>query len=223
MCEIVREEEAAVAEGKRRSEGIADPHAQGGITLLVQGYPYISAEVRYAVRHDWARRIDDILGRRTRLLFLNKEAAVTAVPRVADIMAEELNWNADRKQEETLTAYKYIEHFGGPQPWAHRASGAARFSMEDDIKHAFDKVRVQNGGKVSYDDLTRIGIMLNHNLTEEEMASCVRICDTNKSGGINRDLFVEWWNSAYENPLVDKVKSRMASSRDVEGSGTLFG
>jgi hypothetical protein len=221
VCEIVREEEAAAAEARAKEDGEADPGESGGITLLVSGYPYITAEVTYAVRNDWARRIDDIIGRRTRLLFLNKEAGIIAVPRVADIMARELKWSEERKQEETLIAYKYIEHFGGPVP--DHLPHAARFSMEADIKHAFDKVDVDHDKLIVYDDLSRIGVMLGHPLSEEELSSCVRECDKKKTGRIDRGLFVEWWNSEHENPLREKVWSRMASSKDMEGSGTVFG
>lgn len=221
VCDIVREEEAAAAEARAKEDGEVDPNECGGITLLVSGYPYITAEITYAVRNDWACRIDDILARRTRLLFLNKEAAIVAVPRVADIMARELQWSLARKQEETLLAYKYIEHFGGPVP--DHLPHAARFSMEADIKHAFDKADANHGGFIAYDDLTRIGVMLGHHLTEEELSSCVRVCDKEKTGRIEREKFVEWWNSEHENPLREKVKSRMASSKDMEGSGTVFG
>ena len=38
-------------------------------------------KVIYAVRHEWARTADDIIARRTRLAFLNKDAAIAVIPR----------------------------------------------------------------------------------------------------------------------------------------------
>ncbi len=48
------------------------------------------AMVRFAVRHEYARTVEDVLARRSRLLFLDARAAATAAPRVAEIVAEEL-------------------------------------------------------------------------------------------------------------------------------------
>jgi glycerol-3-phosphate dehydrogenase len=41
-----------------------------------------------------------VLARRTRLAFLNANVALDALPRVIEIMAEELNWDEDRKKKE---------------------------------------------------------------------------------------------------------------------------
>lgn len=51
--------------------------------------PYSEAMVRFAVRHEAARHIEDILARRTRALFLDAAAAAESIPRVAEIFAEE--------------------------------------------------------------------------------------------------------------------------------------
>jgi glycerol-3-phosphate dehydrogenase len=67
---------------------------------LVPGYPYLEAEVLYAVRYEWAVYADDVIARRTRLAFLNKNAALRAIPRVVELMAGELGWDEDRQQEE---------------------------------------------------------------------------------------------------------------------------
>lgn len=48
------------------------------------------AMVRFAVRYEYARNVEDVLARRSRLLFLDAAVAAQAAPRVAAIMAEEL-------------------------------------------------------------------------------------------------------------------------------------
>jgi glycerol-3-phosphate dehydrogenase len=53
--------------------------------------PYTGAEVVWAVRHEMARTIEDVLARRTRALFLNARAAMRMAPRVAGLMARERN------------------------------------------------------------------------------------------------------------------------------------
>ena len=55
--------------------------------------PYVRAEVIWAVRHEMARTVEDMLARRTRSLFLNARAALEMAPAVADLMASELGWD----------------------------------------------------------------------------------------------------------------------------------
>ncbi len=74
--------------------------------------PYIGAEVIWAVRNEMARTIEDILARRTRALFLNARAAIRMSPRVAELMAAELNrdanWQHQQITEFAKTAAGYI-------------------------------------------------------------------------------------------------------------------
>ena len=58
---------------------------------LVEGYSLRGAEVLWAVRQEMARTVEDVLARRSRLLFLNVVAAETAAPEVARLMARELS------------------------------------------------------------------------------------------------------------------------------------
>ena len=57
--------------------------------------PYVEAQVRYAVRAEQARHVDDVLARRLRILHLDRVAALAALPRVAALMAEELGRGRD--------------------------------------------------------------------------------------------------------------------------------
>lgn len=54
----------------------------------------IGAQVVWAVRHEMARTLDDVLARRTRALFLNAQAALAVAPAVARLMAAELGQNS---------------------------------------------------------------------------------------------------------------------------------
>ncbi|KAG0302574.1 mitochondrial glycerol-3-phosphate dehydrogenase [Dissophora globulifera] len=77
-------------------------------------YPYIEAEVRYAVRREYACTAVDVLARRLRLAFLNVHAALDALPRVVEIMAEELHWDAARQAKETEDAQTFLTTMGLP-------------------------------------------------------------------------------------------------------------
>ncbi|WP_316820405.1 glycerol-3-phosphate dehydrogenase/oxidase [Pedobacter gandavensis] len=71
---------------------------------LVADYPYTKAMVVWAVRNEYARKIEDVVGRRFRLLFLDVKAAVEAAPVVARIIADEL-------QRDQAWVEKEIEDF----------------------------------------------------------------------------------------------------------------
>lgn len=52
--------------------------------------PYIAAEVIWAVRHEMAITVEDVLSRRTRALILDARAAIRCAPKVARLMSKEL-------------------------------------------------------------------------------------------------------------------------------------
>ncbi|KAK8106840.1 FAD dependent oxidoreductase-domain-containing protein [Apiospora kogelbergensis] len=79
-------------------------------------YPFVDGEIRYAVKHEYAQTAADVLARRTRLAFLNAQAALEAMPRVIDIMSEELGWDAKRKEHEWKDTLAYLQSMGLPEP-----------------------------------------------------------------------------------------------------------
>lgn len=80
--------------------------------MLTRALSDIDAEVRYAVRHEYAQTAVDVLARRTRLSFLNVRAALDALPRVVDIMAEEYNWSRSERKRQVERAVKFFESMG---------------------------------------------------------------------------------------------------------------
>ena len=62
---------------------------------LVDEFPYLEAEVKYAVK-EYACTAVDVLARRTRLAFLHVHAADEAIPKIINIMAKELGWSKPR-------------------------------------------------------------------------------------------------------------------------------
>ena len=60
---------------------------------LVEGQPYLRAEVVYAARHEMATTVEDILVRRTRAHLFDRQAALAAAPVVARLLATEFGWD----------------------------------------------------------------------------------------------------------------------------------
>ncbi len=61
---------------------------------------YLKAEVVYAVTHEGARHLDDVLARRTRISIESFDRGVAAVAPAAELMAGELGWGHERRAEE---------------------------------------------------------------------------------------------------------------------------
>lgn len=59
------------------------------------GYPYTRADILYAIKYEMAVTVEDVLARRTRLLFLDAAAAIASAPLVASLMAAELRKDAE--------------------------------------------------------------------------------------------------------------------------------
>jgi len=73
---------------------------------LLDGYPYLRAEVAYAVTHEGALHIEDVLARRIRLLIESPDAGVAAAAEVGVIMGGLLGWGRRRR---ALEVRQYLE------------------------------------------------------------------------------------------------------------------
>ncbi|MDB5278876.1 MAG: FAD-dependent oxidoreductase [Ferruginibacter sp.] len=78
------------------------------------GLPYSNATVVWAVQHEMAMTVEDVLARRTRALFLDAAAAVEAAPMVAALIAGLLqrddNWQQQQVSAFTAIAQNYLAH-----------------------------------------------------------------------------------------------------------------
>ncbi len=90
---------------------------QPDLKQQVAGGDYLAAEVVYAVRHEGALHLDDVLARRLRISIEDEQRGNAAAANVARLMASELRWNEKREQHEVSTWYERVE--------AERAANAA--------------------------------------------------------------------------------------------------
>jgi glycerol-3-phosphate dehydrogenase len=78
------------------------------------GLPYSKATVVWAVQHEMAMTVEDVLARRTRALFLDATAAVEVAPMVAAMMAQILqkddHWQQQQVSAFTAIAQNYLAH-----------------------------------------------------------------------------------------------------------------
>ncbi|HET7430251.1 MAG TPA: glycerol-3-phosphate dehydrogenase/oxidase [Nocardioides sp.] len=70
---------------------------------------YLAAEVVYAVTHEGARHLDDVLARRTRISIETFDRGTVAVTAAADLMAAELGWDPTRRDVEVDHYLRRVE------------------------------------------------------------------------------------------------------------------
>jgi glycerol-3-phosphate dehydrogenase len=82
--------------------------------LLHPSLPYRMSEVVWAARYEMARTVEDVLARRTRVLFLDARVAAEIAPTVARLLADELDRDEVWIQQQTRSflelAKGYIYH-----------------------------------------------------------------------------------------------------------------
>ena len=158
---------------------------------LCANYPYIDAEVIYACR-EYACTIEDVLSRRTRLAFLNKDAAMEAIPVVARIMAEELGWSSDVKAKQMEAATVYISSYGGRIP--NKAGAKLREATYKDISDIFHAIDTDGNGYLDHTEIGEVAAVLGFPLDVQELSAALSEMDTGGTGRVTLESFELWWN-----------------------------
>lgn len=108
-------------------------------------YPFIDGEIRYAVRHEYAQTAVDVIARRTRLAFLNAEAALESLPQVIDLMGEELKWDSHRKENEYKESVTFLASMGLPKTFLDMSRNEVEGGKVKDVEIAERKTFSRTG------------------------------------------------------------------------------
>jgi len=88
----------------------ADPSLGERIHPLIN---YCKAELVWAVSHEMAMTVEDILARRSRILFVDARAAIAAAEPVAKLMAEQLGMDAVWREDQVKRFQELAEQYLG--------------------------------------------------------------------------------------------------------------
>lgn len=178
--------------------------------LLVSHYPYIDAEVRYACR-EYACTLEDVLARRTRLAFLNQDAAKLAIPVIADIMAEELGWTDDVRHDQIRMAQDSMNAYGGRVP--HDAGAVL---LQKKYRNAFDVFQAMDVDGSGFIDSTELyefsGSVLDGPVRMEEVRDVFGVMDVDGNGRICEKEFEAWWCNNDDGGDEDGLLKRLRSA-----------
>lgn len=178
---------------------------------LSNNYPYIEAEVRYAVKREYACTVVDVIARRTRLAMLNARAAKDALPKVIEIMAEELNWTPERQRQEYENALVFLTTMGLQKPplqlQPYQIPSASVAANEDTstfytrshfvpeelsrYKSEFAKADTNNDGRINEKDLSNVLKALGVSLSKKDVENLVKNVKPSKTGTIEFGDFLE--------------------------------
>ncbi|KAM6333115.1 GPDM protein, partial [Podargus strigoides] len=161
---------------------------------LVSEFPYIEAEVVYGIK-EYARTAVDMISRRTRLAFLNVQAAEEALPRIVDIMGKELNWSEQKKKEELEAAKKFLYYEMGYKVKSDQLTDRSEISLApSDIErykkrfHMFDK---DKKGFITILDVQRVLESISVQIAENTLHEILNEVDLNKNGQVELNEFLQ--------------------------------
>lgn len=181
---------------------------------IIEGFPYVEAEVVYACR-EYACTIEDVLSRRTRLAFLNKEAAVEAIPMVADIMAEELGWSRKAKESHMRSARLYVESYGGKI--SMKADALLREASRESPDKLFDALDRDGNGYIDEQEVAEAVSILGLKMSANEVKKAFKQMDKSGNGRVTVDAFKSWWVERSASPLHKRLMREL--HRQTFGSG----
>jgi glycerol-3-phosphate dehydrogenase len=80
-------------------------------TPLDTRLPYTKAEIIWICRNEMPFRLEDILARRTRSLFLNARASAEIAPKVAELMAKEFGYDQNWRDEQIESYNELVKNY----------------------------------------------------------------------------------------------------------------
>ncbi|CAH6788596.1 Gpd2 [Phodopus roborovskii] len=161
---------------------------------LVSEFPYIEAEVKYGIK-EYACTAVDMISRRTRLAFLNVQAAEEALPRIVELMGRELNWSDTKKQEELETATKFLYYEMGYKSRSEQLTDRTEISLLpsdiDRYTKRFHKFDADEKGFITIVDVQRVLENINVQIDENTLHEILSEVDLNKNGQVELNEFLQ--------------------------------
>lgn len=189
--------------------------------LLLEGYPYLECEIEWACKHEMLCTVTDFLTLRTRLAYLDSEAATIVAPKVADLMEKALGWTGDEKKKQLEKAIEICSTFGGPVP----------SNFLDHVENVGDLFKAFDVNKTGFIDLNEFKLCVKflgfHFESEQDIGKEFNIIDRNGDGKISEEEFVKWWNQDKKSEFrmsLDRYRiTQNKLGKGAENSGTAFG
>ncbi|XP_033728264.1 glycerol-3-phosphate dehydrogenase, mitochondrial-like isoform X2 [Pecten maximus] len=182
---------------------------------LHEEFPYIEAEVRYAVK-EYACRAIDVLARRTRLTFCNVHAAEEALPRIVEIMAEELKWDKKKQKDEIEHARTFLRREMGLDLGTGAKNVPINFTKDEINLYVkrFKTLDSDHKGYITVNDLRKYFKRIGERVTEDQLHDILNEVDLNKNAQVDLGEFLQLVKFKSSTRLMSALKSgHVANSR----------
>jgi glycerol-3-phosphate dehydrogenase len=185
---------------------------------LIEGYPFLECEIAYQCRNEMVCTLQDMLTLRMRIAYLNKDAALTVAPKVADLMAKELNWGRRERNRQLQQAEEHLKSFGGPYP-SKEAMNKSIQSVHD-LKSLFRTMDHDDSGYIDFAEFKDCVAMLGFPFKNDKMAmKSFKKIDSKADGKITEDEFINWWTSKKSDKLKSELGEKFKLTPEKLGHG----
>jgi len=177
-----------------------------------QEFPYIDAEVRYAVR-EYAATAVDVIARRLRLSFLNVQAAEEALPGVVNIMADELGWDEGEKDRQMEDAIEFLRmQMGKDLNKASRDNVPVSLTKAEIAKYVkmFNALDDGKKGYISVNDIRKSLKSQGEDVTGEQIHEVLNEIDTNHNGQVEVEEYLQMMSSIKSGAVSHSRFAKMA-------------
>ncbi|XP_063070732.1 glycerol-3-phosphate dehydrogenase, mitochondrial-like [Engraulis encrasicolus] len=172
---------------------------------LVSEFPYIESEVQYALK-EYACTAVDVIARRTRLGFLNVQAADQALPRIVNIMAKELGWSEQKRTEELDAARRFLHNEMGYKTRSEQLTNSeitlapAEVNRYTNRFHKFDK---ESKGFITTVDVQRVLQSISIQIDDDTLHEILNEVDLNKNGQVELTEFLQLMSAVKKGQVSD--------------------
>uniref|UniRef100_A0A3B4UEN6 Glycerol-3-phosphate dehydrogenase, mitochondrial n=1 Tax=Seriola dumerili TaxID=41447 RepID=A0A3B4UEN6_SERDU len=161
---------------------------------LVSEFPYIESEVLYAIK-EYACTAIDVIARRTRLGFLNVQAADESLPRIVQIMGKELDWSQEKRTAELEAARKFLYQEMGYRSRSEQLTKTSDINLDYQevvrYKKRFHKFDKESKGFITTVDVQQVLDSINVHIDENALHEILNEVDLNKNGQVEIDEFLQ--------------------------------
>eukprot|EP00588_Corethron_pennatum_P007367 CAMPEP_0194286946 /NCGR_PEP_ID=MMETSP0169-20130528/33648_1 /TAXON_ID=218684 /ORGANISM="Corethron pennatum, Strain L29A3" /LENGTH=750 /DNA_ID=CAMNT_0039033497 /DNA_START=37 /DNA_END=2289 /DNA_ORIENTATION=+ len=186
--------------------------------LLIEGYPFLECEIEWACKNEMVVTVKDMMCLRTRLAFLNSEAAKTVAPRVAEIMQKALGWSKLEKNRQLQEAEEYLAQFGGPNMSKDAIYSAATITDIQDMFKTFDQKQT---GYIDFDEMLLMAKKLGFPMTKMQAEKQFKSMDLDGNNKITEKEFITWWHEAGpDDELRKNLGNKFQSNVEKLGTGS---
>lgn len=179
-------------------------------------FPYIDAEIRYAVK-EYACNAVDVIARRLRLAFLNAQAAQEALPNIIDIMAEELKWNSSEKKKQLEAATAFLQNEMGQMVNKISRDKLPINLSKNEVQQYVKRFQImdnENKGYISINDIRRSLKHSGEEIPGEQIHEILKEIDTNMNGQVELDEYLQMMSAIKSGHVAHSRFARMAEMEE---------